>query len=52
MASVKNKYILHIINEMKKIIGLFIDLLYIHISREMIIPNKNNPRKHSKDRTL
>jgi len=52
MALIRNKYLLHIINKMKKIIGLFINLLYIYISREMIIPHKTNSHKHFKDRTL
>jgi len=52
MALIKNKYLLHIINKIKKIVGLFIDFLYIYICREMIIPHKTNSRKHSKDRTL
>lgn len=51
MILMRNIYLLHIINKMKKKIDIFIDLLYIYISREIIIPNKNNSCKHSKDKT-
>jgi hypothetical protein len=52
MTLIRNKYLLNIINEMKKIIDLFIDLLYIYIGREMITLNKNNSCKYPEDRTL
>jgi hypothetical protein len=52
MTLIRNKYLLNIINEMKKIIDLFIDLLYIYIGREMITLNKNNSCKYHEDRTL